>query len=222
MFALLIFIFPSPPLPLKGIIGNIQSIRMKIPPNISAFFSKTWLADWPITYLGPPSIWVFFIVLYVAAPFAVSPIPEKIIFHGNINEFDQLAVSGDDFFLETNGGKLQGWFVDRPITEEKPLLLYFGGLTQDVAFVPLLLSKMFDNAILSFNYRNYGLSEGEPSEEARLADASYIVDQYLATKGIQKKDEKLKVIPHCQQRVRGRGQIYSKNAIRLSTVDVTK
>lgn len=77
-----------------------------------------------------------------------------------------------------DGTKLHGWFVQRKTQEKQPLLLYFGGNGTE-ATVFLSFSEHFpQHAIATFNYRGYGLSEGNPTEEYILQDALYLYDLF--------------------------------------------
>lgn len=128
------------------------------------------------------------LLLYIFVPILIAQFQDKLIFLGANRDFSQVAARNHEIFLETKSATLQGWFIDKPITDSRPLIIYYGGLTEDVAFVPLYFPALLDNAILSFNYRGYGLSEGLPSEQARLEDATYVIEQFLNSKNINKKD----------------------------------
>ena len=75
-----------------------------------------------------------------------------------------------------DGTKLHGWFIQRKTEEKQPLLIYFGGNATE-ATVFLGFTEYFpQHAIAAFNYRGYGLSEGNPSEDMIFQDALYLYD----------------------------------------------
>lgn len=79
----------------------------------------------------------------------------------------------------TDGTSLHGWFAASEKTEPAPLLIYFGGNAEEVSWI---LEKqpqyLPDYSVLAVNYRGYGLSEGQPSEDKLLSDAVEIYDQF--------------------------------------------
>jgi uncharacterized protein len=76
--------------------------------------------------------------------------------------------------LEANGETLKIWH--RPGTSSKALL-YFGGNAEDVARSIATLRTIFpDDAVYLLNYRGYGGSTGEPSEDGFYADAVALYD----------------------------------------------
>ncbi|WP_210396716.1 alpha/beta hydrolase [Motiliproteus sediminis] len=79
------------------------------------------------------------------------------------------------------GARLHGWYApaDRA---DAPLLVYYGGNAEEVSWnLPAL--RELGVAVLLFNYRGYGLSEGEPSEAALKADALALLDHWLEQTG---------------------------------------
>ena len=77
-----------------------------------------------------------------------------------------------------DGVRLHGWQVPAGGGPARPLALYFGGNAEEVSWM-LEFGKVFagwDLALL--NYRGYGLSAGEPSQRALLADALTIYDHF--------------------------------------------
>ncbi|WP_444943299.1 alpha/beta hydrolase [Microbulbifer sp. ZKSA006] len=86
---------------------------------------------------------------------------------------------------------LYGWTIyTKEYTQKKsPIhLIYFGGNTEEVSTTLELLLEFGCDAITTFNYRGYGISEGNPSEKALLGDAITIYDT------IKKNDPKAKLV----------------------------
>ncbi len=81
--------------------------------------------------------------------------------------------------LETAEGiKLHGWYVKNSEEEKVPLIIYFGGNSQEVSEM-LEMSHKFENwSLLAMNYRGYGLSEGKPGQEEIYNDAGLIYDTF--------------------------------------------
>lgn len=76
---------------------------------------------------------------------------------------------------------LHGWFVESKIAGKSPLLIYFGGNAEEVSYVLLDDIHRYDGwSVAFFNYRGYGLSEGEPSDETLYQDALFLYDQLSA------------------------------------------
>lgn len=82
-----------------------------------------------------------------------------------------------------DGTKLSGWFFNRGA--QAPLVLMFGGNNMHVgSFLDLPLADM-SRSYLLLNYRGFGESEGEPSEESVVADACFSYDWAVAQVGGQ-------------------------------------
>lgn len=76
-------------------------------------------------------------------------------------------------WLERPGGvRLQGWLTVPAHGQPRRLLLWFGGRNEHVAWTPDLAGWLPDDcALLAFNYRSLGDSNGWPGEAACVADA---------------------------------------------------
>lgn len=81
-------------------------------------------------------------------------------------------------WLERPGGvRLQGWLTLPLETTPRRLLLWFGGRNEHVAWTPDLAGWLPDDcALLAFNYRSLGDSNGWPGETACVADAEAAAD----------------------------------------------
>lgn len=80
--------------------------------------------------------------------------------------------------LDVDGAVLRNWIVRR---EGRRALLYFGGNAEQVSASVAPFSSAIDDRTLVFvNYRGYGGSTGEPSEEALVGDALTLFDQIAA------------------------------------------
>ena len=83
-----------------------------------------------------------------------------------------------------DGTKLHGWFIQRKTEEKQPLLIYFGGNATEATVFLSFTEHFPQHAIATFNYRGYGLSEGNPSEEMIFQDALYLYDYFSEQKTI--------------------------------------
>lgn len=92
----------------------------------------------------------------------------------------------EDLYLTTGDGvKINAWFV--PFEKSRRTLLWFhgngGNIGNRVDLLSLLHQKLKSN-ILIIDYRGYGLSEGEISEEGTRTDARAAYDYLLSRKDI--------------------------------------
>lgn len=80
--------------------------------------------------------------------------------------------------LDVDGAVLRSWIVRR---ETRRALLYFGGNAEDVSRSVASFSNAINDRTLVFvNYRGYGGSTGEPSEDALVGDALALFDRLAA------------------------------------------
>lgn len=78
----------------------------------------------------------------------------------------------DVFFHALDGTRLHGWFVDGP--DDSAVLLWFHGNAGNISHRLDNLEKLhriLSIPIFIFDYREYGLSEGEISKEGTFSDA---------------------------------------------------
>lgn len=78
-----------------------------------------------------------------------------------------------------DGTLLHGWFIQRNKIEKQPLLIYFGGNGTEATVFLSYAEHFPQHAIATFNYRGYGLSQGNPSEKNLFQDALFLYD-YLS------------------------------------------
>ena len=88
----------------------------------------------------------------------------------------------DVFFPAEDGTRLHGWFVNAP--DERAVLLWFHGNAGNISHRLHNLKKLHDALqipIFIFDYREYGLSQGEISKAGTFSDAHgafrYLVDE---------------------------------------------
>ena len=78
----------------------------------------------------------------------------------------------DVFFPAEDGTRLHGWFVNGP--DERAVLLWFHGNAGNISHRLDNLKRLHDSLqipIFIFDYREYGLSEGEISKAGTFSDA---------------------------------------------------
>jgi len=95
----------------------------------------------------------------------------------------------DAWFRADDGTRLHGWYVDHP--RPRAVLLWSHGNAGNLAGRADLLEELHRRtgvAVLIYDYRGYGRSEGRPSEEGILADAR-AARRWLAQRaGVAEKD----------------------------------
>ena len=83
-----------------------------------------------------------------------------------------------NFGLTRGGVSLRGWRFN---AGSEHALVYFGGNAEAVQYTARQLADWFpDRTIYALAYRGYGASEGEPSEQALVADARALLDHVRA------------------------------------------
>ena len=80
------------------------------------------------------------------------------------------------FAQAADGTRLHAWYL--PGSPEAPLILYFGGNAEAVAWMIGVGAVVPKASWLLVDYRGYGLSEGSPSEDALAADALLWYDRF--------------------------------------------
>jgi pimeloyl-ACP methyl ester carboxylesterase len=85
-----------------------------------------------------------------------------------------------------DGAVLRGWFLRANGGGRKPLLIYFGGNGEGAtANAPLFVSMLEGWSVLLVDYRGFGRSTGEPSEEAIFSDALILYDRFATRADVQ-------------------------------------
>ena len=91
------------------------------------------------------------------------------------------------FFPAQDGTRLHGWFVHGP--DKRAVLLWFHGNAGNISHRLHNLKKLHDALqipIFIFDYREYGLSEGEISKAGTFSDAQGAFQYLTGEKGFQK------------------------------------
>lgn len=91
------------------------------------------------------------------------------------------------FFPAQDGTRLHGWFVHGP--DERAVLLWFHGNAGNISHRLHNLKKLHDALkipIFIFDYREYGLSQGEISKAGTFSDAHGAFRYLTSEKGFQK------------------------------------
>lgn len=84
------------------------------------------------------------------------------------------------------GLTLKGWLLKRPLMEKQPLVIYFGGNSEELSSVAHDFEKFTDYAFLLINYRGFGESDGQPSQDNLFSDALTIYDHISQREDIDK------------------------------------
>ncbi len=96
-----------------------------------------------------------------------------------LKQFSQFEVN-----INHDGFNLHGWFINREISPEHPLIIYYGGNAEEVSNNLFDLEKYEKESLLFMNYRGYGKSTGSPSQASLFSDALFIFDYFSDTYSI--------------------------------------
>jgi uncharacterized protein len=128
------------------------------------------------------SLWLKFLLL-LSMLCGSCRIEDRFIFHPEraINrDPSQIGLAFEDVFLTTQDGlQLHGWFI--PHQESRATLVWFHGNAGNISDRLLNIKLLHDNIkadIFIFDYRGYGRSEGNISEEGTYLDGEAAI-QYL-------------------------------------------
>jgi uncharacterized protein len=89
-------------------------------------------------------------------------------------QYTQVAAEDTDFELRREDAILRGWVVNRGKPDP---ILYFGGNAERIEMNREAFVRMFpERSVYLLAYRGYGASDGEPAEEALVADALALFD----------------------------------------------
>lgn len=107
---------------------------------------------------------------------------ERLIFLGAysfkslVKESEYITKEVKEFTLTTNDKiKLSGAIFQN---QSETLLIYFGGNGENSTYFINLLSSEIKTDMVTLNYRGYGKSEGEPSEDKLFLDSLTIYDNF--------------------------------------------
>ena len=107
--------------------------------------------------------------LFFPQPISTNTLKEIKMKHKNSEEIN--LTTPDNFTI-------RGWFVKNSLDKKTPLIIYFGGNTDELSGM-VDQSKNFNGWSIAFiNYRGYGLSEGKPGEKEFDSDSLTIYDYF--------------------------------------------
>ncbi len=125
-------------------------------------------------------VFIGVVVLYVGAMGYLYFTQEKQIFAAHLIE-EKPAPEGENLeplVLHVNKKVVLEGILRKDEESNAALLLYFGGNADDATRFVLHVKALQGYDVIAFNYRGYGKSSGEPSEEAFFSDALKIYDTY--------------------------------------------
>jgi fermentation-respiration switch protein FrsA (DUF1100 family) len=116
------------------------------------------------------------LIVYVAATLIVRSIEKRFVFCPTpypIGDWRPAGLAFEDVrFQSADGTRLHGWYVPHPGAPAAVLFCHGnGGNIGFLTGVLRVLHLKVGAAVLAFDYRGYGRSEGQPSEAGILADA---------------------------------------------------
>ncbi len=83
---------------------------------------------------------------------------------------------------------LHGWYLKNSDKKQTPLLIYFGGNSEEVSAHVRDAEFVKGWSLLLVNYRGYGLSEGAPSEKNLFDDAVLLYDMFSTRAEVDQKN----------------------------------
>lgn len=104
------------------------------------------------------------------------PVERSLLFHPVAWPDGEWTPDGltpeDAWFKAADGTRLHGWYIDHPEPRGVALLCHGNaGNISGLAETLQILNRRHGLAVLAFDYRGYGRSEGKPSEAGILLDA---------------------------------------------------
>ncbi len=129
------------------------------------------------------------LAILIIAPFLIYAVlyvlQERMIFVGALMNEQNLKLirakypKAEELTVETpDGTKLQGWFLDNSPVYKSPLLIYFGGNNEEASNLLDSIGSLDGWSVLLVNYRGYGLSGGDPTEENLFKDSLFLYDTF--------------------------------------------
>jgi uncharacterized protein len=111
---------------------------------------------------------------------------EKLMFHPKpfsktrADSISKRSENAEELAIKMADGKtVYGWLVKDSAGEKAPLILYYPGNAEEVSHMMSKKKYLKGWHFALMNYRGYGLSEGEPSEEKFFSDALAIYDSLV-------------------------------------------
>ncbi|MEI6378192.1 MAG: alpha/beta fold hydrolase [Candidatus Falkowbacteria bacterium] len=94
--------------------------------------------------------------------------------------FQDISIAADD------GTLLRGWLRTDSTSTPQNLLIYFGGNAEELSYELVEIPRLAGWSIALINYRGYGQSGGQPSQDKLFADALSIYDHFAKRTDINK------------------------------------
>lgn len=137
-------------------------------------------------------------LLTASCNWVLEPIEQRFLFRRWNSDPTRLAsIASDQNGIEevklktTDGVTLHGW-LKRPLAVPSgsrfPLVIVFGGVRRETSWLIQQGEKPDRWGWLFVNYRGYGLSEGEPSEQMLLEDSNLIYDYAAARPDVDRRN----------------------------------
>ena len=138
---------------------------------------------------------IILLVLYVTVCALLYFKQDDLLFHPQPNtpkevaeilnqypEFDTLS------FVMKDGNRTCGYISKDTIKEKLPLIIYFGGNAEEVSHLVDYKAYFQNSIMVLMNYRSFGLSQGEISEQTMFSDALEVYEKLIANPEIDSKN----------------------------------
>lgn len=126
------------------------------------------------------SVLTFIVLAYIAFLATLYFCQDKLLFIGVApNYLAYKKIENYSQSLLSNNHLLQGWKVKCKAPNTDIVAIYFGGNAEDTSNMLAILKQLRVNSAYTFNYRGYGLSEGNANELNTYQDAVNIYDHII-------------------------------------------
>ncbi len=109
---------------------------------------------------------------------------DSVLFYPGPND-SSLQAQWDSRRVEipSDGINLEGWWAENPESSTPFTLIYFGGNAEDVLYTASSAQRFAARRMIVVNYRGYGRTPGEPSQETLYQDGLAIYDYVVNQQG---------------------------------------
>jgi pimeloyl-ACP methyl ester carboxylesterase len=90
--------------------------------------------------------------------------------------------------IDAAGHKVEGWWAEDPAADNRAVVLYFGGNSEDVLSTAITSARIGARKLLVTNYRGYGKTPGSPSQIGLFEDALAVYDYAARQPGVLPSD----------------------------------
>lgn len=125
-------------------------------------------------------------ILYIILSSTLYFFQDRLIFPSYTVDFNKFEIDNnmEEITIQTEDNKLLHGIYKKGELDTNILIIYFGGNADDPREFTTMYQELEKYDIVTFNYRGYGQSEGNPSEQKLFDDSLYIYDEYAQNKDV--------------------------------------